>query len=78
MQSDSQKLDEEANLLQNLIAHFDVAQFGRTGELQFFTKPVQDRGIQVGPLVQQVKQFRGRGGMLIIGFDTARIFDSDG
>jgi hypothetical protein len=76
-QSDSQRLDEEANCLQNLIAHFDVAQFGRTGELQFFPKPVQNSGIQVRPLVKQVKQFRGSGGVLIVGFDTARIFYGD-
>ena len=76
--SDSQQLDEESNVLQNLIAHFDVAQFGHMGELQFFPKPVQNSGIQIRPLVKQVKQFRGRGGMLIISFDTARIFYGDG
>src|ERR1700722_15823982 len=78
MQSDSQKLDEEANLLQDLIAHFDVAEFGHAGELQFFPKPVQNSGVQVRSLVQQVKQFRSPGGVLIVSFETARIFDGDG
>jgi hypothetical protein len=48
------------------------------GKLQLLTKPVQDSGIQVRPLVQQVKQFRRRGGVLVVGFDSARILDGHG
>ena len=62
----------------NLFAHFDVAQLGGMGELQFFPKPVQNGGVEVRALVQQVEQFGGRGCVLIVGLEAARILDGDG
>ncbi len=36
------ELNEEADCFENLVAHFDVAEFGGMGELQFFPEPVQN------------------------------------
>ncbi len=71
-------LDKETNLFENLFAHLDVAELRSMSKPELFPKPVQDGGIEVGPLVQQVEQFRGGGRVLIIGLDAARILYGDG
>ena len=65
------ELDEKADCFENLVAHFDVAQLGCLGELQFFTEPVKDGRVQVRALVQQVQQFCSRGCVLIVGLEAA-------
>jgi hypothetical protein len=71
-------LHEKANRFENLIAHLNVAELRGMGELEFFPEPVKDSGIQIGPLVQQVQQFRGGGRVLIIRLDAAGVLDGDG
>jgi hypothetical protein len=71
-------LNKETNLFENLFAHLDVPELRRMGKPELFPKPVEDGGVQVGPLVQQVEQFRGGGRVLIIGLDAARILYGDG
>ena len=66
------RLHKKANIVENLFAHLDVAQLGCMGELQFFPKPVQNSGIEIGSLVQQQQQFRGGGCVLIVGLQTTR------
>jgi hypothetical protein len=71
-------LDKETNLFENFFAHLDVAELRSMSKPQLFPKPVQDGGIEVGPLVQQVEQFRGGGRMLKVGLETAGILYGDG
>ncbi len=71
-------LHKKADIVQNLLAHLDIAELGCMGELQFFAKPVQNSGIEVGSLVEQQQQFRGGGRVLIIGLQTTRCFYGDG
>jgi hypothetical protein len=71
-------LDKETNLFQNLFAHLDVAELRSMSKPELFPKPVQDGGIEIGALVQQMEQFRGGGRVLIIGLDAARILYGDG
>jgi hypothetical protein len=72
------RLDKEANIVENLFAHLDVAQLGCMRELQFFPKPVKNRGIEVGPLVEEQQQFSGCGRVLIVGLETTRCLYGDG
>jgi hypothetical protein len=71
-------LDKETNLFQNLFAHLDVAELRSMSKPEFLPKPVQNSGIEVGPLVQQVEQFGGSCRVLKIGLDAARILYGDG
>jgi hypothetical protein len=72
------RLHKEANIVENLFAHLDVAQLGCMRELQFFPKPVKNGGVEVGPLVQEQQQFSGGGRVLIVGLETTRCLYGDG
>ena len=71
-------LHKEADIVQDLLAHLNVAELGCMRELQLFPKPVQNSRIQIGSLVQQQQQFGGGGRVLIMGLQTSRCFYGDG
>jgi hypothetical protein len=71
-------LHKEANIVENLFTHLDVAQLGCMRELQFFSKPVKNSGIEIGPLVQEQQQFSGCGRVLVVGLETTRSLYGDG
>ena len=72
------ELDEKPDCFENLVAHFDVAELGGMGELQFFPEPVQNGRVEVRSLIQQMEQFRSRGCVLIVRLEAAGILDGDG
>ena len=64
---------KKSDLFEHIFAHLDVAELCGMGEFEFFPEPVQYGGVEVGPLVQQVEQFRGCGRVLIVGFEATGI-----
>lgn len=73
----SPSLDEEPELLQQLLAHLDIAELRLLRKPEFLTKAVQYGSIEVRPLVQQIEQLLCCRRVLVIGGQAARRLDRD-